>query len=149
MIITKFLSRRDNDYIILPDKSKTHNFAFRFSTDIVKKIAVKVIYGRCLFENKSNELKVCIKDKIEQHVNKIKTLANSFLSKFINDNYVLHSLFFNSDDAMYVINPISLKIIACNRIAFRRLQYTYDEVMGDEVSPRLTTQAVLLKNGMK
>lgn len=130
MKITKlFLWGNGNDVLFYENEIK-HCVAYKLPVDIIKIIFAIAVYVNLLFTRNVCRYNDSEKFCVNQHVKKItKKLASSFLSIFKSDETTFQSLLFNTDDAIYIINPISMKIIGCNRNAFSRLQYSYKEML--------------------
>ncbi|OLQ74286.1 hypothetical protein BIT28_08895 [Photobacterium proteolyticum] len=124
-----FLWENGNDGLFYEKKAK-HAVAYKLPMDIIRLIFAIAVYVNFLFARNVSSYRSSEKFGVNQHVKKItKKLASSFLSMFKNDDTTFRSLLFNTDDAIYIINPVSMKIIGCNRNAFSRLQYTYNEML--------------------
>ncbi|MGR5147959.1 diguanylate cyclase domain-containing protein [Photobacterium alginatilyticum] len=128
-IIKIILWGSGNDELFYENKAK-HCVAYKLPVDIIRIIFAVAVYVNFLFARNVSSNHGSVKFGVNQHVKRItKKLASAFLSVFKNDETTFQSLLFNTDDAIYIINPISMKIIGCNRNAFGRLQYSYNEML--------------------
>ncbi|MGF1729169.1 diguanylate cyclase domain-containing protein [Photobacterium kasasachensis] len=130
MKITKFFLWENGSDVLFYENKTKHRVAYKLPMDIIRFIFAIAVYVNLLFARNVTSYNCSEKNSVNQHVKKItKKLASSLLSMFKNDETTFRSLLFNTDDAIYIINPVSMKIIGCNRNAFSRLQYTYNEML--------------------